>query len=47
MEEGRKEGERRITVLYKSLLEDGRTKDLRRTVEDDAYRSTLYKEYGI
>ncbi len=47
LEEGRKEGERRITVLYKSLLEDGRTKDLRRTVEDDAYRSTLYKEYGI
>ena len=47
LEEGRKEGERRIAVLYKSLLEDGRTEDLRRTVEDDAYRSMLCKEYGI
>ncbi len=47
LEEGRKEGERRIAVLYKSLLEDVRTEDLRRTVEDDAYRSMLCKEYGI
>ena len=47
LEEGRKEGERRIAVLYKSLLEDGRTEDLRRTVEDDAFRSMLCKEYGI
>lgn len=46
-EEGREEGERRITVLYKYLLDDERTEDLRRAVEDDAYRSALCGEYGI
>ncbi len=46
-EEGRTEGERRITVLYKCLLDDERTEDLRRAFEDDIYRSTLCKEYGI
>ena len=45
-EEGRKE-EKRITVLYKCLLDDERTEDLRRAFEDDIYRSTLCKEYGI
>lgn len=45
--EGRTEGERRITVLYKCLLDDERTEDLRRAFEDDIYRSTLCKEYGI
>lgn len=44
---GREEGERRITVLYKYLLDDERTEDLRRAVEDDAYRSILCEEYGI
>lgn len=44
---GREEGERRITVLYKYLLDDGRTEDLRRAVEDDAYRSALCKQYSI
>lgn len=46
-EEGREEGERRITVLYKYLLDDERTEDLRRALEDDAYRSALCGEYGI
>lgn len=45
--EGRIEGERRITVLYKYLLDDERTEDLRRAFEDDTYRSILCKEYGI
>ncbi len=44
---GREEGEHRITVLYKCLLDDERTEDLRRAFEDDIYRSTLCKEYGI
>ncbi len=47
LEKGREEGERRITVLYKYLLDDERTEDLRRAVEDDAYRSALCGEYGI
>ena len=49
-EEGRQEGreeEKRITVLYKCLLDDERTEDLRRAFEDDTYRSTLCEEYGI
>ena len=46
-EEGRKEGEHRITVLYKCLLDDERIEDFRKAVEDDIYRSTLCKEYGI
>ena len=49
-EEGRQEGreeEKRITVLYKCLLDDERTEDLRRAFEDDIYRSTLCEEYGI
>ena len=45
--EGREEGEHRITVLYKCLLDDERTEDLRRAFEDDTYRSTLCEEYGI
>lgn len=45
--EGRMEGERRITVLYKRLLDDERIEDFRKAVEDDIYRSTLCKEYGI
>ena len=46
-EEGREEGEHRITVLYKCLLDDERIEDFRKAVEDDIYRSTLCKEYGI
>ena len=46
LEEGRAES-RRITVLYKCLLDDERIEDLRKAVEDDAYRSTLCGEYGI
>ena len=44
---GREEGERRITVLYKHLLDDERIGDLRKAVEDDSYQSALCREYGI
>lgn len=45
--EGRTEGERRITVLHKYLLNDGRIEDLRKAVVDDAYQNALCREYGI
>ena len=46
-EEGRTEGERRITVLYKCLLKDNRMEDWEKAIEDNIYCSKLYEEYSI
>ena len=46
-ETGSKEGERRINTLYEKLLKAQRMDDMKRAVEDEAYRETLLKEYDL
>lgn len=46
-ETGYKEGERRINALYEKLLKEQRMDDMKRAVEDEAYRETLLKEYDL
>lgn len=46
-EEGRAQGERRINTLYEKLLKEQRMDDMKRAVEDEAYRETLLKEYDL
>lgn len=46
-ETGYKEGERRINTLYEKLLKEQRMDDMKRAVEDEAYRETLLKEYDL
>lgn len=40
-------GEQRILMLNKILLKDNRFDDLKRVLDDEAYRATLCKEYSI
>ncbi|MCM1128253.1 MAG: hypothetical protein NC429_17520 [Lachnospiraceae bacterium] len=44
---GRASGEQRILMLNKILLADNRFDDLKRAVEDESYRKTLFEEYSI
>ena len=46
-ETGYKEGERRINTLYEKLLKEQRMDDMKRAVEDEAYRETLLREYDL
>ena len=46
-ETGYKEVERRINTLYEKLLKEQRMDDMKRAVEDEAYRETLLKEYDL
>lgn len=46
-ETGYKEGERRINALYEKLLKEQRMDDMKRAVEDEAYRETLLKKYDL
>lgn len=46
-EEGREEGEQRLNQLYTRLMEEKRTKDLERAIQDKEFRSILYQRYGL
>lgn len=46
-EEGRTEGEERVNQLYTRLVEEKRTKDLERAIQDKEFRSILYQRYGL
>jgi len=46
-EEGKALGEDLFARLTSRLIEDKRTSDLKRAVEDKEYRKMLYEEYGI
>lgn len=47
IEEGIEQGERRLLLLGKGLLADGRIADLEKAMEDEEYREKLYKEFGV
>lgn len=47
MQQGIEQGEKRLNVLYKKLLDDNRSDDLRRSMADDGFRKRLYEEYQI
>ena len=47
IEEGREEGEKRVSLLTRQLLKDRRYEDLERAAEDPAYRRELYREFGL
>lgn len=46
-QEGRREGENRLTTLLRLLKADGRLKDLDLAIEDEKAREKLYQEYHI
>lgn len=46
-EEGREEGEQRLNQLYTRLMEEKRTKDLERAIQDKEFRGILYQRYGL
>ena len=46
-EEGREEGELRLSSLLQKLLADSRSDDLARALSDTEYREALYKQYNI
>ena len=47
IEEGREEGEKRVSLLTRQLLKARRYEDLERAAEDPAYRRELYREFGL
>lgn len=47
LEQGIEQGEKRLNVLYKKLLDENRSDDLRRSMTDDGFRKRLYEEYQI
>ena len=47
LEQGLKQGEERIAALLSSLMEAGRIEDVRRVIDDVAYRKELYKAFNI
>ena len=46
-DEGQKEGQERMNMLYAHLLQDERLEDMKRATEDTEYREHLMKEYSI
>lgn len=46
-QEGRREGESRLTTLLKLLKADGRLQDLDLAIENEEVRKKLYLEYHI
>ena len=46
-QEGREEGETRVSLLTRQLLKARRYEDLERAAEDPAYRRELYREFGL
>ena len=46
-EEGREEGISSLNTLYELLLKDNRLDDLKRAVNDEEFRESLFKEYNI
>lgn len=46
-QEGRREGESRLTTLLKLLKADGRLQDLDLAIENEEVRKKLYFEYHI
>lgn len=45
--EGKIEGERRVSLLCKRLLQDGRMEELKYSVEHPEYQKKLYEEYKL
>lgn len=45
--EGLADGEEKLGLLVKLLINQGKISDMERVTEDKAYRQRLYKEYGI
>lgn len=46
-QEGRQEGESRLTTLLRLLKADGRLKDLELAIDDEKAREKFYQEYHI
>lgn len=47
IEQGIEQGEKRLLLLGKGLLADGRIADLEKAMEDEEYREKLYEEFGV
>lgn len=47
IEQGMEQGEKRLLLLGKGLLADGRIADLEKAMEDEEFREKLYEEFGI
>ena len=46
-EEGREEGEERLSRLWLKMVEEKRTNDLERAMRDKDFRDMLYQRYGL
>ena len=46
-EEGREEGEERLSQLYLNLVAENKTNDLERAMRDKNFRNMLYKRYNL
>ncbi|MEI3376478.1 MAG: hypothetical protein V8R08_01320 [Coriobacteriales bacterium] len=47
IEQGIQQGEHRLERLVNALLDADRIDDLQRQVSDEAFRESLYEEFGI
>lgn len=47
MEKGKKVGEELMLMLIQKLVDDNRFDDISKIRDDQEYRQSLYKEYGI
>ena len=47
LNEGRKEGEEKLSLLLQKLLAQGKSEDAQRALVDKEQRKCLYKEYGL
>lgn len=47
IEIGREQGEQKIAMLIKQLIEANRFEDLKRATDDIEYRKKLFKEFKI
>lgn len=45
--EGERQGEDRLSRLFRILMDEGRLEDMKKATEDESFRASLYRYYGL
>ena len=45
--EGERQGEDRLSRLFRVLMDEGRLGDMKKVTEDESFRASLYRYYGL
>lgn len=44
---GERQGEDRLSRLFRILMDEGRLEDMKKVTEDESFRASLYRYYGL